>query len=197
MYSSKGTIVASLLALSGGVFLPALAYAAGGGGGSHGPDLAFLFAIINFVLFVIILIKLLRNPVKQMFEQRSEELRGLIEKIREEREALTERKKELEEAVAKFEAASDDRIKIARNAAQEEAGHILDECKRQAESLVEGAQARAEDILHSGQEEAIDKFVASLLKELEEKLAAQDATIVDNAFAERVQNAVSSDGGKA
>lgn len=166
---------------------------AGAAAGEHHPsplDFSFIASVINFVLFVYLLIRFTKKPIADLIATRSEELKEVVAQVTAQREALAGQKAELEAAISELEAGANDRVMVAKQHAEEEARHLVEEARVQADSLISDAKARAEGILKSAEGDAIDHFVSSLLSELREQITATDSATVDAAFLGRVQAAV-------
>jgi F-type H+-transporting ATPase subunit b len=103
---------------------------------------ALLIAVGTFLLLWWILAKTLFQPIRNMQQQRADEIAGNLEAAQKEREAMQGSRQELEGRLAQIEAEERDRIQQATARAHEARERILAEARERAEHIVaESAEA--------------------------------------------------------
>ena len=120
---------------------------------------ALLIAIGTFLLLWWILAKTLFGPIRNIQQQRADEIAGNLAQAQKEREAMQGRRQELEERLARIEAEERDRIQQATAAAHGARDQILAEARERAEKII------AESA------EAIDRQSEHALAELRDEVA--------------------------
>ncbi|KAA0258501.1 ATP synthase F0 subunit B [Deferribacter autotrophicus] len=146
----------------------ALAEEAGHGGG---PDVrGFVWRLITFAVFVFIVVKLLKNPLKKLLINRTDEIKKLIDeatKAREEAEVeLTNYKHKLETMEQELEMMK----KRAFEAIETEKEQILQDAEKNIEKLKKFAENLIESEVAKAKQELKEKTVELAMKLTEEKL---------------------------
>lgn len=176
------SIVAAIL-----LVLPQVAMAASSGG--HGPapiDFTFISSVINFVLFLALLVVLLRKPTGVFLRARKLDLEALVERVQAEQNELATRTAELEAEIARFDEHKAERKVAALAAAEREAQKIIDAAKDQAEQMLNDAGARAEMLLRGSASGARDAFVSELMDKVREQVSANADDALDPQYASLV-----------
>jgi F-type H+-transporting ATPase subunit b len=132
--------------------------------GAHQPGIGDLFwPAVNFVLFVILLARVMRGPVKEYFRSRGESIRGALAagaRAREEAEAL---RATIARDVANLPALRQQLRDDLREAAERERDTILASGREAAERIRADARALAENEFGAAREalraEVIDEAV--------------------------------------
>lgn len=134
----------------GGILIPNLFLAAGGGWGEYLPLIA---KVVNLLLFVVVIYLLLRRPIGEAFRARQEGIRRDLMRAQEERDAALAKLAEVEGRLASLDAeveairtqaqrdAQEERVRIERST-EEELRKLQEQARREIESA--GKTARAE-----------------------------------------------------
>jgi F-type H+-transporting ATPase subunit b len=131
--------VLALAALLLGV-VPSAAWAAEGGGGLINLDRSIIIQAINFLLLLVILVKLLYKPLLAKMEERTQAIRKSLEEAQ---AARAEAQREREEHAAKLQAAYAEAQAIRATAlkeAGEEQRRLVEAARGEAARLVESAR---------------------------------------------------------
>jgi F-type H+-transporting ATPase subunit b len=126
----------------------------------------FFFRVLNFTIFAGLLCYLLATPIKEFFKNRSEKISTQLKEIE---SKLEESKRE--EALAK------ERFENAKDKAKE----IIDDAKAEAEVLVKQIEEKNRQLL------------ASLEKQLEEKMEVEKKKMVKATVKELLEKGISTD----
>ncbi|MEX2221979.1 MAG: F0F1 ATP synthase subunit B [Candidatus Rokuibacteriota bacterium] len=144
--------VLTIAALLFGV-LPAAALAAEGGGGLINLDKSIVIQAINFLLLLVILVKLLYKPLLTKMEERTQAIRRALDEAQ---AARADAQREREEHAAKMQAANAEAQAIraiALKEAGEEQRRLVEGARVEAARLVESARAEmAQDVRRARQE---------------------------------------------
>jgi len=177
-----------VLALAGlllGV-LPSVARAAEGGGGLINLDKSIVIQAINFLLLLVILVKLLYRPLLSKMDERSQAIRRSLEEAQ---AARAEAQREREEHAAKLEAAHAEAQAIRATAlreAAEEQRRLVEGARAEAARLVEAARNEmAQDVRRARQElrqevaelaiTAAERLIRKSLRDEDHRRIVQDA----------------------
>lgn len=123
-------------------------------------DRSIIFQIINFVALVFLLFRFLFKPVVKALDQRSQFIRGELQKIEDERKNLEATKQALEEEVAR---------------AKEKYLEIMDQAKLEASRIKEGIIREA----YEEGEKIKSEYRRKARKEMEEVLSGLREDIVE------------------
>jgi F-type H+-transporting ATPase subunit b len=144
--------VLAIAALLLGV-VPSAAMAAEGGGGLINLDKSIVIQAINFLLLLVILVKLLYKPLLAKMEERAQAIRKSLEEAQAVR---AEAQREREEHAVKLQAAHAEAQAIRATAlkeAAEEQRRLVDAARAEAARLVETARAElAQDVRRARQD---------------------------------------------
>ncbi|MCZ7583965.1 MAG: F0F1 ATP synthase subunit B [Deltaproteobacteria bacterium] len=157
--------------------VPAFAAEEGAHGGHGGfPTGQVVATVINFLLFVGLLVYFSKAGVRLYYKKRSETLNEAVQKAE---AALTEAKALHEEAAARLAQADDEARRIednARQAAEEHRREIIEYAKHQAERILAeteaGLQAETRKMTEELMRELSEHVVEIARKRLEEKADA-------------------------
>jgi F-type H+-transporting ATPase subunit b len=177
--------VLALAALLLGV-VPSVAGAAEGGGGLINLDRSLVIQAINFLLLLVILVKLLYKPLLAKMEERTQAIRKSLEEAQ---AARAEAQREREEHAQKMTAAYAEAQAI-RAAALKEAGEeqrrLVEAARGEAARLVESARNEmAQDVRRARQElrqevvdlaiTAAERLIRKTLRDEDHRRIVQDA----------------------
>jgi F-type H+-transporting ATPase subunit b len=177
--------VLALAALLLGV-VPSAAGAAEGGGGLINLDRSLVIQAINFLLLLVILVKLLYKPLLAKMEERTQAIRRSLEEAQ---AARAESQREREEHAQKMTAAYAEAQAI-RAAALKEAGEeqrrLVEAARGEAARLVESARNEmAQDVRRARQElrqevvdlaiTAAERLIRRTLRDEDHRRIVQDA----------------------
>lgn len=123
-------------------------------------DRSIIFQIINFIALVFLLFRFLFKPVVRALDQRSQLIRGELQKIEDEKKNLEATKQALEEEVAR---------------AKEKYLEIMDQAKLEASRIKEGIIREA----YEEGEKIKNEYRRKARKEMEELLSALREDIVE------------------
>ncbi|MGC8778537.1 MAG: F0F1 ATP synthase subunit B [Candidatus Caldatribacteriaceae bacterium] len=164
-------------------------------------DRSIIFQIINFLVLVFLLFRFLFKPVVKALDQRSQFIRGELQKIESEKKNLEDMKRTLEEEAAKLkekylEVIDQAKIEASKikegiiREAYEEGEKIKSEYRRKARKEVEELLSGLREDIVELTEEVVRKFLATqitpevqtrlidtLLEEALKQLEAQVETI--------------------
>lgn len=133
--------------------VPSAAMAAEGGGGLINLDKSIVIQAINFLLLLVILVKLLYKPLLAKMEERAQAIRKSLEEAQAVR---AEAQREREEHAVKLQAAHAEAQAIRATAlkeAAEEQRRLVDGARAEAARLVETARAElAQDVRRARQD---------------------------------------------
>jgi F-type H+-transporting ATPase subunit b len=100
--------------------------------------------IIGFVIFVVIMNKLLYKPLFGAIDQRQADIKSTYDQLDQDRDAMAKTRKEYEDRLAGIEGQAREHIQAAVKEAQELAAGIKADALKQGEALLEKARADAE-----------------------------------------------------
>ncbi|MGQ9473983.1 MAG: F0F1 ATP synthase subunit B [Candidatus Caldatribacteriaceae bacterium] len=155
-------------------------------------DRSIVFQIINFIILVFLLFRFLFKPVVRTLDQRSQFIKGELQKIEEEKKRLEEVKRSLEEETARLkekylEVIDQAKIEASRikesiiREAYEEGEKIKDEYRRRA-------QREAEELLGNLREEIMDLTEEVIKKFLITQITPEIQThLIDTLFEEALK----------
>lgn len=148
--------------------------AAGGGGHAEGGPTAqqwllLLFTCINFVIFVLLLRRFTRAPLRDFLRGRRKEIADLMAAAAREKEEAQALKKEYEAKLASLEAAKSELVSDVRRMAETEASKMLAAASEAAARLKRDAERAAQ----SDHDRAVRELRAEAAK-LAAALAAED-----------------------
>lgn len=133
-------------------------------------DRSIIFQIINFVVLVFLLFRFLFKPVVKALDQRSQFIRGELQKIEQEKKRLEEVRRSLEEETVKLkekylEVVNQAKIEASRikesiiREAYEEGEKIKDEYRRRAQKETEELLGNLREEIIDLTEEVVKKFL--------------------------------------
>ena len=142
------------------------------------PSYPEIAAIFNFIFLAVVLVFLLKKPMKNFMADRSDVIRQNVEESeRLQQEALT-MLKNYEGKLAKLDAEIKEMMENARNDGEREKKEILDRAERMSAAIVENAKNMADrellkqkDML---QRELMSKVIAEAIKTLKDKASEKD-----------------------
>ncbi|MEN3185911.1 MAG: F0F1 ATP synthase subunit B [Atribacterota bacterium] len=164
-------------------------------------DRSIIFQIINFIALVFLLFRFLFRPVVRALDQRSQFIRGELQKIEDEKKNLEATKRALEEEMVRakekyFEIMDQAKLEASKikegiiREAYEEGEKIKNEYRRKARKEVEELLSGLREDIVELTEEVVKKFLATqitpevqtrlidvLLEEALKELEAQVGTI--------------------
>ncbi len=136
---------------------------------------ALVIAIGTFLLLWWILAKWLFGPIRNIQQQRSDEIAGNLSAAETERDKMQSQRGELEQRLARIEAEERDRIQQATARAHEARDGILDEARQHAEAIVgesrEEIQRQREHALADLRDEVADLSIEAATRALRGRLS--------------------------
>ena len=142
------------------------------------PSYPEIAAIFNFIFLAVVLVFLLKKPMKNFMADRSDVIRQNVEESeRLQQQALT-MLNNYEGKLAKLDAEIKEMMENARNDGEREKKEILDRAERMSAAIVENAKNMADrellkqkDML---QRELMSKVIAEAIKTLKDKASEKD-----------------------
>ncbi len=136
---------------------------------------ALFIAVATFLFLWWILAKTLFGPIRNIQQERADEIAGNLEQAETERTTMASRRQELEERLDRIETEERDRIQQAAARAHEARDGILAEAREHAESIVaEGAEQierQREHVLADLQDEVADLSIEAATRALQGRLS--------------------------
>lgn len=172
--------------------LSAYALAASGGHDDHSiPMSAIVFQVINFGLFVTILVVLLKGKVATYFRTRAQDFTVARNRAAELKAAAEQQKRDIEAKLRHLESTAKQTVENARKEALALKASIL----REAEEMAEKIRKEAEQTARSEVERAKEELRQSLLSEaieaaknsVSKNLSASDQKRLQGEFVEKIQ----------
>ena len=147
--------------------------------------ISFIFKVVNFVLFVLILYKLLKRPLSEYLEKEKQSILKKKEELELEKSRLEQALRELDVKIENAEKEAERIIKLAEVKAKNKREEILKEAKRIIEDYRDALEREIEEeiyILKSQLKEiAINEAIKEAEKILKDKLTQKE----DEAFIRR------------
>ncbi|MGD8239855.1 MAG: F0F1 ATP synthase subunit B [Armatimonadota bacterium] len=136
---------------------------------------ALLIAVGTFLLLWWILAKTLFGPIRNIQQERADEIAGNLEAADKEREAMEGSRQELEEHLERIEAEERDRIQQATASAHEARDQIIAEARQRGEQIVEesaeAVERQREHALAELRDEVADLAVDTATRALRGRLS--------------------------
>ncbi len=140
--------------------------------------ISFIFKVINFVLFVLILYKLLKRPFSEYLEKEKQNILKKKEELEVEKSRLEQAIRELDVKIENAEKEAERIIKLAEVKAKNKREEILKEAKRIIEDYRDALEREIEEeiyILSSQLKEmAINEAIKEAEKILKDKLTQEE-----------------------
>lgn len=176
IYQKTASIVPLILLLF--LFSGVAAYAGEDSAGDWRPLYDKIMSWVNFVIFVIVLVKLAKEPLMGFLRGRKDELAREISRIEEARENATSEihktLKSLEESEARF-ARMKERIVTQ---GEQRKNEIIEEAKMQSRLMLEAAKRKTESRIHRAKEnfraELVDAAIEIAYKKLPKEINETD-----------------------
>ena len=136
-----------------GSLVPAIAAAAGGGGAhveAHHDSAAWMtlaFTVVNFSLFVLLMVRVARNPLRDFLAGRRREVEEALASAAEAKEEAERIQREFEAKEAGLEQQREEMIRELKEMAAKDRERALAEARETAERMKNGAQRTAESDL--------------------------------------------------
>lgn len=159
----KRNLIATIIALA--LAMPAVAFAAEGGGEGGGSWLMLLFFAINFALFVIVLVYFARPAVRSFFSSRASGIRSNLDRLR---AALNEAQDYANRTAAKMARLEEEAAQLVRELDAETAFQVA--------RIREGAAAAAQRVRHDT-ELTTSAVADAAQRRVRERLAAAAANV--------------------
>jgi F-type H+-transporting ATPase subunit b len=156
-------LIATIIALA--LAMPATAFAAEGGGEGGGSWLMLLFFVINFALFVIVLVYFARPAARSFFSSRASGIRSNLDRLQ---AALNEAQDYANRAAAKMARLEEEAAQLVRELNAETAFQVA--------RIREGAAAAAQRIRHDT-ELTTAAIADAAQRRVRERLAAAAANV--------------------
>lgn len=155
------------------------AWASEGGGEPHGiPTKAIIFAVVNFLILVILLGYLLRKPVKDFFASRAALIKQDIEESQSLRDQATEKFQEYGQRLKNIEAEMEALTAELNQAGELERKRIVQEAHERVTAMKETSErVMAQELIRAKEE--LKRDAVALAAELAEKLVRENITPED------------------
>lgn len=170
----------------------ALTAFAGGAGDHHGgiPTVLWL-QVVNFVLYVGLLVYLLRKPVRSFFEGRVENYNSALKRAEAQKREAETKRREIQERLTRLESTSAQSIAEAKAEAEALRQRVLVEAKELSEKLRAEAQRTAQIELERAKfalrQEMLSQSVQLASKILADKIQEPDQKRLQSEFVEKIQ----------
>lgn len=135
----------------------------------------FVFPYINFLIFVVLLVKFAGKPLRELFGKRKKEFQALVDSARETQRQAEEQLKVLNDRLAGLDQEIQEIKEGARKDAEAEAQKIIEQGKKLAGYMKEEAVRVAEAEVSKAREELQKDILVSVRQKVEEKVR-QDMT---------------------
>lgn len=167
------------------------AHAAASHGAHGGIPQAVTFQFINFAIYALILIFVLRKPIKSYFKAREEHYKQALIRAESARKDAESKKREIQERLNKLEDTSKQSVESARAEAQT----LKQQIRQQAEELsqrlkTEATRTASLELERAKTElrmEMLNQSVAMSRKLLEEKMAEPDQKRLQSEFVSKIR----------
>ncbi|HIC87099.1 MAG TPA: hypothetical protein EYP03_02465 [Aquificae bacterium] len=110
---------------------------------------AFIFKVINFILFILVLYKLLKRPILKFLEKEKEIILKKKEELELEKSRLEEAIKKLDIKIANAEKEAELIIKLAEQKAKKKREEILKEAKKIIEQYKDSVEKKIEEEIYT------------------------------------------------
>lgn len=165
-------LAAGLLAVAS-VAAPALAWAAGAGGPEAPTPAVFGSAVVNFLIYVGLIVFLVRKPAAAFFEARRANIAAEMEAARAAREAAEAQLREVKQKLADFDAERTGLLTEFRELGEQERRRIVAEAEGEAARIVRDAELAAENEVRRARGELETRMVDLALELAEKELNAR------------------------
>ncbi len=161
------------------IFIPFLLFSAEEGVSHGGEWKSFVFKLINFIIFLLLLLKFSKKPISNLLKERK---KAIQEKLKEARAALEEAETTLEEykkRIANLEAEMEEIKKRYVEEGEREKKRLIEEAKREVERIKKEAEELIEEELRKA-EETLRKRGVEIALEVAESILRKKTTKEDN-----------------
>jgi F-type H+-transporting ATPase subunit b len=167
------------------------AFAAGSGDHGGGVPTVLWLQVVNFVLYVGLLVYLLRKPVRSFFEGRVENYNSALKRAEAQKREAETKRREIQERLTRLESTSAQSIAEARAEAEALRQRVLAEAKELSEKLRAEAQRTAQIELERAKfalrQEMLSQSVQLASKILADKIQEPDQKRLQSEFVEKIQ----------
>ncbi|HRK06342.1 MAG TPA: ATP synthase F0 subunit B [Pseudobdellovibrionaceae bacterium] len=167
------------------------AFAAGSGDHHGGIPTVLWLQVVNFVLYVGLLVYLLRKPVRSFFEGRVENYNSALKRAEAQKREAETKRREIQERLTRLESTSAQSIAEARAEAEALRQRVLVEAKELSEKLRAEAQRTAQIELERAKfalrQEMLSQSVQLASKILADKIQEPDQKRLQSEFVEKIQ----------
>jgi len=184
-------ILASIFLFIIVIFWAVQAYAMGGTLTNEGPDLKFLYGVINFVLLIFLIVYFLKKPAKEYFSSRSLKTKMAVENSK---KLYDDAYRRFEEIEAKFNNADVEGKKLiasVRQQADQEKKRIVIQAKETAEKIKRDAERIAsQEVVKAKQElksEAVDLAREIAAQKIKEQITPDIQVRLGKEFISQIQ----------
>lgn len=172
MKSLRPSFLATLLLLVTGLFSLA-ALAAGGGHDIHEiPQKLIWLQVLNFGVFVALLVYLLRTKVKGYFASRKEDFTAALRKAEQAKEQAESQRRLIKERLQKLESTASETIERARREAEELRANILREAEELSTKIREEAERATKYEVERAKEELRQEILRSAVNSAREVISS-------------------------
>jgi F-type H+-transporting ATPase subunit b len=159
-------------------------------GHAAGIPMSVTYQVINFVIYIALLVYFLRNPIRNFFKNREQLYKQALVKGESARRDAEKKKRDIQQQLRALEASSDDSLDNARAEAtalklqiQQEGEELSARLREEAERSTTIEIARAKTQLR---EEMLTQSVALARKLLEDKIAEPDQKRLQSEFVGKI-----------
>lgn len=188
---NKEVHMKTMVVLVAALFLPIVAFAAGGGGDHGMSTMDWVWKIVNFTVLVVLLVTFVGKPLKQYLAQRKELIEKSIREAQEAKDMAAKALKEVEERLKLKDKEIADIIASAQSSGERERDRLIAEGQRMSERIAEQAKTnidfevkRAKEVIQAETVEAAlqlaeAKIKAKLTKEEQDKLLRESIELIE------------------
>lgn len=186
---NKEVHMKTMVVLVAALFLPIVAFAAGGDNGMSTMD--WVWKVVNFTVLVVLLVTFVGKPLKTYLAQRKELIEKSIREAQEAKEMAAKALKEVEERLKLKDKEIADIIASAQSSGERERDRLIAEGQRMSERIAEQAKTnidfevkRAKEVIQAETVEAAlqlaeAKIKAKLTKEEQDKLLRESIKLIE------------------
>jgi len=147
--------------------------------------ISFIFKLVNFILFVLILYKLLRDPILRFLEKEKKNILKRKEELEAEKSRLEQAIKELDLKIENAKKEAEHIIKLAEKRAKRKREEILKDVERVIDEYKSNMEKRVEEEIHILKSHLKEMAVNEAIKEAEKILKDKLTQKEDREFIKR------------
>jgi len=147
--------------------------------GNPGPSIATLYRFINFAIFAICLVIVLRKPVKDFFASRSQGIKSLIDQATKAYDESAKINRDITAKLASLEKEKNEMMLSFKSEAEDEKKRMIEQAQKMTERLKSDAGLIAESEIKKAKEELREAAIV-LARNMAEKKMAQELSSDDH-----------------